>query len=101
MTNKKNKLTVGQIIQIASYTLLFPAAILFLAGDWFWIEGWIFSVWFLVMCYAIGAYLFRNDPALLPSPLLKIEKASVKKSLYFLIWLCWQIASRFIILPAV
>jgi protein-S-isoprenylcysteine O-methyltransferase Ste14 len=65
MPNKIKKLTVGQIIQITIYILLFPAIILFLAGDWFWIEGWIFSIWFLVMCFAIGAYMFRNDPALL------------------------------------
>lgn len=65
MTDEKNKLTVGQIIKIMLYILLIPAAILFLAGDWFWIEGWIFSVWFLAMCLAVGAYLYWYDPVLL------------------------------------
>lgn len=65
MANEKYKLTVVQIISTIIFVLLFPAVILFLAGDWFWIEGWIFSIWFSVMCLTIGIYLYRNDPALL------------------------------------
>ena len=65
MANEKRKLTVVQIISTIIFVLLFPAVILFLAGDWFWIEGWIFSIWFSVMCLTIGIYLYRNDPALL------------------------------------
>jgi protein-S-isoprenylcysteine O-methyltransferase Ste14 len=45
--------------------LLWPALILFLAGDWRWPEGWIFGGWFLAMCVSIIAWLYRNDPALL------------------------------------
>lgn len=65
MANEKNKMTVGQIIYMIISVLLFPAFILFLAGDWFWIEGWIFSIWFLVMTLSVGIYLHLNDPALL------------------------------------
>ena len=65
MAGGKNKFTVGQIIYMMISIILFPAFILFLAGDWYWIEGWIFSIWFLVMTLSNGIYLQRNDPALL------------------------------------
>jgi len=47
------------------YVLFFPALLLLLSGDWLWIEGWIFTVWFLALCYAAILYIYRNDPALL------------------------------------
>ena len=65
MANGKNKLTAGQIIYTIFFILLFLAVIFFLAGDWFWIEGWIFIIWFIAMSLTIGIYLYRNDPALL------------------------------------
>jgi protein-S-isoprenylcysteine O-methyltransferase Ste14 len=45
--------------------VVWPALILFLAGDWRWPEGWIFGGWFLAMCVSIIVWLYRNDPALL------------------------------------
>jgi hypothetical protein len=56
MANEKYKLTAVQIIYTIIFILLFPAVILFLAGDWFWIEGWIFSIWFIVMSLTVGIY---------------------------------------------
>lgn len=53
------------IFVIIFNTLIFPAVILLLAGDWYWIEGWIFSIWFAVMCSIIIIYMYRHDPALL------------------------------------
>jgi protein-S-isoprenylcysteine O-methyltransferase Ste14 len=47
------------------YILLFPVLLFLLAGDWEWREGWVFSVWFLVLCYTVIMYLYRKDPALL------------------------------------
>jgi protein-S-isoprenylcysteine O-methyltransferase Ste14 len=47
------------------YILLFPVILLVLSGDAAWPEGWIFSIWFLVLCYATILYLYRKDPALL------------------------------------
>ena len=47
------------------YILVFPAILLVLSGDVTWPEGWIFSIWFLVLCYATILYLYRKDPALL------------------------------------
>lgn len=53
------------IIFTAIYTLIFPFLILFLSGDLFWVEGWIFGIWFTVMSFTIIIYLFLNDPQLL------------------------------------
>jgi hypothetical protein len=47
------------------YILLFPVLLFLLAGDWGWREGWVFSLWFLVLCYTVIMYLYRKDPGLL------------------------------------
>ncbi len=47
------------------YVLIFPAVLLFISGNWLWPEGWIFSIWFLGLCYLTIIYLYRYDPALL------------------------------------
>ncbi len=54
-----------ELILTALYLLLWPALILFLAGDWRWPEGWIFSGWFVSVCASAIAWLYRKDPALL------------------------------------
>jgi hypothetical protein len=46
------------------YILIFPALLL-IAGDPTWPEGWIFCIWFLLLCYSTILYLYRRDPALL------------------------------------
>jgi protein-S-isoprenylcysteine O-methyltransferase Ste14 len=47
------------------YILIFPAILIFLSGNWLWIQGWIFSIWFLGLCYTTIIFLYRHDPALL------------------------------------
>jgi protein-S-isoprenylcysteine O-methyltransferase Ste14 len=47
------------------YILIFPALILLLSGDFFWPAGWIFCLWFILLCYSTILYLYRKDPALL------------------------------------
>jgi protein-S-isoprenylcysteine O-methyltransferase Ste14 len=65
METEKNKLTTGRMVLTAIYLLVFPALILFISGDWLWVEGWIFNVWFIALCATTIIYLYRNDPALL------------------------------------
>ncbi|TEB11946.1 methyltransferase family protein [Pelotomaculum propionicicum] len=60
-----NSMTLGRIIFTLVYILLFPALLLLLSGDWLWVEGWIFSVWFAVLCFSTIIHLYRHDPALL------------------------------------
>ena len=46
-------------------TLVFPVLILFAAGNWYWVEGWIFALWTDAMILSNMIYLYRKDPALL------------------------------------
>jgi protein-S-isoprenylcysteine O-methyltransferase Ste14 len=78
------------------YVLIFPAVLLFISGNWFWIQGWIFSIWFLGLCYITIIYLYRYDPALLEEryqqPGTEGEKGWDKYFLYilfpsFIIWI--------------
>lgn len=47
------------------YILIFPAVILLLAGDITWPAGWIFCIWFILLCYSTIIYLYLKDPTLL------------------------------------
>jgi len=47
------------------YILVFPALLFLLSGDLAWLEGWIFSIWFIVLCFSTILYLLRKDPSLL------------------------------------
>jgi len=65
MKTEESKLSLGKTIFSLIYILIFPALLLFLSGDWFWVEGWIFSIWFTALCFFTIIYLYRKDPALL------------------------------------
>jgi protein-S-isoprenylcysteine O-methyltransferase Ste14 len=66
ITTKNNKVTVGRFILSSIITiLLFPTVTLVASGDWLWLEGWIFSLWFDAMVLSNMIYLYRKDPALL------------------------------------
>lgn len=58
-------MTIGKIIFTLLYVLIYPALLLFLSGDWLWLEGWIYSIWFLILCYTTILYLHIKNPALL------------------------------------
>ncbi len=63
---KGKKFTLGQIIlSCIATTIFFPALILLLSGDFFWLEGWIFSLWLVAMVMSSTIYLYFYDPALL------------------------------------
>jgi len=56
---------IVKLLLTAVYILIFPALVLLLSGDWLWIEGWIFNLWFIALCATVIIYLYINDPALL------------------------------------
>ena len=56
------KLTVGRIVFTLIFILIFPVLLLFLSGDWFWVEGWIFSLWFTGLCFTTIIYLYIRIP---------------------------------------
>jgi fatty acid desaturase len=73
MENENEPLTTGKIILTIIYLLIFPAMLILLSGDWMWIEGWIFGIWFMVLCLTVIFYLYRNDPSLLKERYKKPE----------------------------
>jgi protein-S-isoprenylcysteine O-methyltransferase Ste14 len=65
MTAEKSKPGVIKLLLTFIYLFIFPTLLLYLSGDWLWLEGWIFSIWFVVMCMTVIIYLYIKDPALL------------------------------------
>ena len=47
------------------YLLFWPALMFVLAGTLRWRQGWVFAVWFVVLCTVAIGWLYRNNPALL------------------------------------
>ncbi|HYA86405.1 MAG TPA: isoprenylcysteine carboxylmethyltransferase family protein [Nitrospirota bacterium] len=58
-------MSIGMIIFTFLYILFFPAVLLILSGDILWLKGWIFAIWFIVLCFVTIIHLYRTDPALL------------------------------------
>jgi protein-S-isoprenylcysteine O-methyltransferase Ste14 len=102
MTEKAQKapLSVFQLFLTTLYLLFFPALLFFVAGDWYWIEGWVYSVIFVGLCFALIIYLYFNDPGLLKerySPAYQKGQALWDKvflSVFMLLYFVW-----FVIIP--
>jgi protein-S-isoprenylcysteine O-methyltransferase Ste14 len=75
---ENSKITLIKIIFTFIYILIFPALLLFLSGDWLWVEGWIFSIWFIVLCFTTIIYLYYKDPVLLAERYKKPGTANQK-----------------------
>ena len=92
---EKSKRALWQLIFSVVYLAFFPPILFWLAGDWRWIEGWIFSALFCLLSLATVFYLYLKDPALLNerfgSPVQKNQKSWDKFLLVifffgFLVW---------------
>jgi protein-S-isoprenylcysteine O-methyltransferase Ste14 len=55
----------AKVIGSSLFIMLFPILIILLSGDLAWLEGWTFSIWFILLCYSTIYYLYRKDPGLL------------------------------------
>lgn len=86
---------LSKVIGSLFYLLLFPAMLFLLAGDWHWIEGWVYSAIFLLMSYGTLVYLYFHDPELLKerfgSPIQQTQKRWDKLllSLFFVEFIVW------------
>jgi protein-S-isoprenylcysteine O-methyltransferase Ste14 len=93
--NMSAKAPVWQLIFSFFYLLIFPILLFFLAGDWHWTEGWIFSIIYCLLSHATLVYLYVKDPALLNerfgSPIQKVQKYwdKILLSSFFLGFLGW------------
>src|SRR5882672_3626366 len=96
MANGSKALTPSRVIVTIFYLLIFPVLIIFLSGDWLWPEGWLFNIWYLVLCLSSLIYLYRKDPALLEER-YRTRKDSTQKKwdkyivqmilIFFFIWI--------------
>ncbi|HEY0761458.1 MAG TPA: isoprenylcysteine carboxylmethyltransferase family protein [Pyrinomonadaceae bacterium] len=86
---------VSKLVWSFVYLVFFPVILFVLAGDWRWIEGWLFSIIFLLMCFSTLLYLYFYDPALLKerygSPIQPTQKSwdKVLLSIFFVDFLVW------------
>ena len=86
---------VSRLIYSFIYLAFFPLILFLMAGDWRWLEGWIFSAIFVGGSFATLLYLYFKDPALLNerygSPVQKEQKAwdKVLLVLFFMEFLAW------------
>ena len=64
-TTSKKMSPIAFVANLVLSALFFPALILLLAGNWGWLEGWIFALWFVAMLEFNIIYLYWKDPALL------------------------------------
>lgn len=87
--------SISKLIGSLVYLAFFPVILFLLAGDWHWIEGWIFSGVFCALSFVTLIYLYFKDPALLKerfgSPIQEGQKPwdRVLLSLFFLEFLVW------------
>lgn len=65
MVQIKKPSAVKVVLSSLTTSLFFPAIVLLASGDWRWLEGWIFSLWFVAMVLSVTIYLAIRDPALL------------------------------------
>jgi protein-S-isoprenylcysteine O-methyltransferase Ste14 len=56
--------SLGKLIFGLVYVLIYPALLLFLSGDWLWVEGWVFSIWFVALCVTLMVYPYLRNPEL-------------------------------------
>ena len=63
---RRTPIITGLVIVAASvYILGLAALLLWLSGDWRWVEGWIFDVWWVSFLAGMFFWLRYRDPALL------------------------------------
>lgn len=65
MAADDSRLIPGHIIYMMAVMLAIPAIILLLSGDLFWLEGWAFGIWYIILNTSIVIYLYSHNPALL------------------------------------
>lgn len=54
-----------KLVGAALYIAAWPVLMFLLAGDGRWLEGWLFTVWFVALCATVIVWLYLKDPALL------------------------------------
>jgi protein-S-isoprenylcysteine O-methyltransferase Ste14 len=58
-------ITALKFVAVGAWLLALAVMVLWLSGDWHWVEGWIFGVWLVVFVGGSALWLYYRDPALM------------------------------------
>jgi protein-S-isoprenylcysteine O-methyltransferase Ste14 len=78
--------------------ITYPVVTLLLAGDWRWLEGWIFGLWMSAMVMSSTIYVYLKDPALLAERTRRIGSGNQKKWDTYLLIAIFSIAILWLLL---
>ncbi|MBV9349148.1 MAG: isoprenylcysteine carboxylmethyltransferase family protein [Patescibacteria group bacterium] len=86
MASDSKDITVLEMLWSLGFPFVFPLTLFLLAGDWFWIQGWIWSIWFISLCWPGTIYLFFKDKDLLRERLKPMATDNQKKDAAYLVY---------------
>jgi protein-S-isoprenylcysteine O-methyltransferase Ste14 len=95
---KKENISTVQLIFSLIFPAFFPTVIIALSGDLFWVEGWIWGIWFIALCVFTTLYLYMHDPALLKERFQKQGVNNQKPEQAYLIYLTFFIFLAWIVI---
>jgi protein-S-isoprenylcysteine O-methyltransferase Ste14 len=96
MKNKNQKL-IRFIFTVIMTCLFLTALIMIPAWNFKWLEGWTFSLWWVLMIVLTLVYMYRKDPELLAERSKPVGEGSHKKwdaillSLIYLLAIAWLV----------
>ena len=97
---ENQKTSIIKLFLTFIYILIFPVVLLIISGNWFWIQGWLFSIWFLGLSYTTIIYLYIYNPELLEERYRKPGSGEEKGwDKYFIYILLPSFIVWFVIMP--
>jgi protein-S-isoprenylcysteine O-methyltransferase Ste14 len=97
---ENQKTSIIKLFLTFIYILIFPVVLLIISGNWFWIQGWLFSIWFLGLSYTTIIYLYIYNPELLEERYRKPGSGNEKGwDKYFIYILLPSFIVWFVIMP--
>jgi Putative protein-S-isoprenylcysteine methyltransferase len=89
-----------EIIKQCTSLTIWIALFIFLSGNWLWIAGWIFGLWFVALSMSRTVYLYRKDPELLKERSMKPGTGNQMKWDKYLMYIIGAVfVAWFLIMP--
>src|ERR1700761_5009317 len=100
MERRAKPVTKEKIFRSVVNLTAFPIGIQLLSGDWYWIEGWLFGIWWLALGVGVILYLYENDPELLAERFMRPGTGNHKQwDRYYLYILMVLFISWIVVMP--
>lgn len=93
------ELTRRRLLLAVFEIIAWPGLIVLLGGDYTWLQGWAFALWFIALCGTCMYWLYHKDPALLMERLRPAAAAQKSWDRYLLGSLALLIGLWFVIIP--